>query len=793
MSKRGLGGNLALEMDALTQALASARGEAWFHRLADGLPLIVWTADASGQVDYRNARCLEYLSPQASDQPLDWAAILHPDDLPRCRERWQQALASGEAYEVEYRFLRHADATYRWHLGQGIPVRDDNGQIIKWMGTCTDIDDQRRAVETLLSAQSRLQEQVLERTALIERVNTHLLSEVQKGEYLLRQLESHTENLGRIIATQTRLAEAELDLELFLDLVVQQMQQLTPATGAVVELVDGDEMVYRAACGSVASYVGLRLAIGNSLSGLCVRSATVLMSPDTSQDPRVDQATCRKIGVQSMVVAPLLLSGQAVGVLKIMADLPNVFSATDVQTLQLMAGLLGSELGHQVDYQRNQQLLAERTEEIAKRKESEAILRANMERTQRIIESSHEAFICIDEQGRISDWNSEASRIFGWSRGEVLGLALANVIIPPRMRNAHAAGMAHFRRTGQGAVINRRTELPALRKDGTELIVEITISASGSGVEREFSAFMRDVTERKRIEQEVQLNQQLLRSLTDAIPALVAFIDTRQVFRYCNKPFMQGFARADEEIIGKTLLELLGVTAYTAVSCYVDEALAGRQSSFEQALHSQGSERYMETRYVPELDIGGVVKGFYLILWDITERWAQEQHLRLRAMRDSLTGLFNRASILEALECAIAEHLDGPRTLALLYLDVDRFKQINDSLGHAVGDEVLKAFAQRLERCVRGSDVVARLGGDEFVILLQHLASVEHACEVADKIIDAMAEPLEVRGHSLQISTSIGVALLGGQANSSQTLLEKADLALYQAKQAGRNRFSLSS
>ncbi|MGL4317573.1 MAG: diguanylate cyclase domain-containing protein [Pseudomonas sp.] len=793
MSEGGLGGNLALQMDELTQALASARGEAWFHRLADGLPLIVWTADASGQIDYRNARCREYLSPQASDQALDWAAILHPDDLPRCRERWQQALASGEAYEVEYRFLRHADATYRWHLGQGIPVRDDSGRIIKWMGTCTDIDDQRRALETLLSAQTRLQEQVLERTALIERVNTHLLSEVQKGEHLLRQLESHTENLGRIIATQTRLAEAELDLELFLDLVVQQMQELTPATGAVVELVEGEEMVYRAACGSVASYVGLRLAIGTSLSGLCVRSGTVLMSPDTSQDPRVDQSACRKIGVQSMVVAPLLLSGKAVGVLKIMADQANVFSATDVQTLQLMAGLLGSELGHQVDYQRNQQLLAERTEEVAKRKESEAILRANMERTQRIIESSHEAFICIDVQGRITDWNSEASRIFGWNRGEVLGLSLARVIIPPRMRSAHAEGMARFRRTGQGVVINRRTELPALRKDGTELIVEITISASGSGVEHEFSAFMRDVTERKRIEQEVQLNQQLLRSLTDAIPALVAFIDTRQVLRYCNKPFWQSFAHEGGEILGKPLLELLGVTAYTAIHGYVDEALAGRQSSFEQALRTQDSERYMEARYVPELDIAGVVKGFYLILWDITERWAQEQHLRLRAMRDSLTGLYNRASILETLECAITEHLGGPRTLALLYLDVDRFKQINDSLGHAVGDEVLKAFAQRLERCVRGSDVVARLGGDEFVILLQQLASAGHACEVADKIIDSMAEPLEVRGHALQISTSIGVALLGGQANSSETLLEKADLALYQAKQAGRNRFSLSS
>ncbi|MBC9251292.1 hypothetical protein A9179_13535 [Pseudomonas alcaligenes] len=785
-------GPLAVPMDELSRALTSAEGEAWFHRLADGLPLIVWTADADGHIDYRNARCLEYIAPQELGHELNLATIIHPEDLPQARQLWQQALSSGEPYEIEYRFLRTADNSYRWHLGQSMPVYGADGRILKWMGACTDIDDQRRAVDMLMSSREQLQQQVRERTELIERVNTHLINEVQKGEQLVQLLRTHTENLGRIIATQTRLAEAEMDLELFLDLVVQQMQELTPATGAVVELLDGEDMVYRAACGSVASYIGLRLKAGTSLSGLCVRSAEVLMSPDTSMDPRVDQQACRKVGALSMVVAPLLLAGKAVGVLKIMADKVGVFSAADVQTLQLMAGLLGSELGHQVDFQNNQRLLAERTAEVAKRKESEASLRAHVERTQRIIESSHEAFICIDEQGCITDWNSEASRIFGWQRGEVLGLPLSGLIVPERMRTEHERGLQHFRRTGLGAVLNRRTELPALRKDGSELIVEITISVSGSGSEHEFSAFMHDVTERKRIEQEVRLNQQLLRSVTDSIPALVAFIDPQEVFQYCNRSFLQAFGVSEEQVIGRSLQELIEAQEYAFVRPYLLEALAGRQSTFEHAIRLHSGERYMEARYVSQLDIAGQVQGAYLILWDITERWAQEQNLRWRAMRDSLTGLFNRAAILEALERAIDEHLGGTRLLALLYLDVDRFKQINDNLGHAVGDEVLKVFAQRLEACVRDSDVVARLGGDEFVILLQQLTSAEHACEVADKIIYAMGAPLQIREHCLPISTSIGVALLGSDASCAAELLEKADSALYQAKQAGRNCFSLS-
>ncbi|QKE63593.1 diguanylate cyclase [Aquipseudomonas campi] len=778
----------------LVQALHGLDGERWFRQMADGLPLIVWTARADGAVDYFNWRWWDFIGarPGIPDE-RGWQDVLHPDDLPPTLARWQQALATGESYAMEYRFRRAADQTYRWHLGRAEPLRQADGQILKWLGTCTDIDDQKRAAESLAGVQQRLQEQVLERTMLIERVNTHLLAEVQKGEYLLRQLQSHTDNLARIIATQTRLAEAELDLDLFLNLVVQQMQELTPASGAAVELVEGEEMVYRAASGSVAPFVGVRLAIGSSLSGLCVRSAAVLMSADTEQDPRVDLAACRKIGVASMVVAPLLLAGKAVGVLKIMASQANAFSATDVQTLQLMAGLLGSELGHQVDFENNQRLLAERTEEVAKRMASEAVLRANVERTQRIIESSHEAFVCVNEQSEITDWNSEASRIFGWERGEVIGRPLTSVIIPERLGNAHHEGMARFIRTGQGPVINRRVELPALRKDGSELIVEITISTSGSGAEREFSAFMRDVTERKRTEQEVLLNQQLLRSVTDAIPAVVAFIDMREVLRYCNKPFLQTFGKIEAQCLGHSLLELLGADEYAFIQPHVAQALAGQQTSFERALKVQGNERYLEVRYVPERDIGGEVRGFYLILWDITERWALEQQFRLRALRDSLTGLLNRAAIMETLERAIAEHGPGSCDLALLYLDVDHFKEINDNLGHAVGDEVLKIFAARLQRSVRTSDVVARLGGDEFVILLQHLSSAELACEVAAKVIEAMVEPLQIRQHSLAVSTSIGVAMLDAQTPCPETLLEKADQALYQAKQAGRNRFSLSS
>jgi diguanylate cyclase (GGDEF)-like protein len=167
--------------------------------------------------------------------------------------------------------------------------------------------------------------------------------------------------LNRVIEIQSRLVRADFNVDSFMQMVVEQMQTLTPATGVVVELIEDQEMVYRAATGTVANYVGLRLAAASSISGLCVRSNQVLRSDDTSSDPRVNAAACKKVGASSLVVAPLTYEGKAIGVLKITSIKPNTFSEDDVNTLQLMAGFIASGLAHQMLYDTNQKLLQERT------------------------------------------------------------------------------------------------------------------------------------------------------------------------------------------------------------------------------------------------------------------------------------------------------------------------------------------------------------------------------------------------------------------------------------------------
>lgn len=157
-----------------------------------------------------------------------------------------------------------------------------------------------------------------------------------------------SDDLDKILNVQSRLIESDFDLLAFMDLVVEEMLTLTPATGVVIELVDGEDMVYRAATGTIKNYIGLRLSQKNSLSGACIQSHQVLRSDDTENDSRVDLNACRKVEARSIVVAPLFHDGNVVGVLKIVSKEPSAFCEKDVKTLQIMAGFIASALARQM-------------------------------------------------------------------------------------------------------------------------------------------------------------------------------------------------------------------------------------------------------------------------------------------------------------------------------------------------------------------------------------------------------------------------------------------------------------
>jgi diguanylate cyclase (GGDEF)-like protein len=224
----------------------------------------------------------------------------------------------------------------------------------------------------------------------------------------------------------------------------------------------------------------------------------------------------------------------------------------------------------------------------------------------------------------------------------------------------------------------------------------------------------------------------------------------------------------------------------------IERALGGTEVAFVRPMIARGVTHYVEQRYIPSTDADGNVDGFYAIAWDITESHKRELALSLEVHTDSLTGLLNRRGMTEAMDDQAQRWRAGEGGGAVLYLDIDRFKQINDTLGHDIGDELLKAFAERIRSVVRASDRVARQGGDEFVILIAAREAEDVAKRVAQSLLERVRLPVKIGNQELNISTSIGIAVIPpGHAASPVEMLKEADMALYEAKGTGRDRFAL--
>lgn len=296
----------------------------------------------------------------------------------------------------------------------------------------------------------------------------------------------------------------------------------------------------------------------------------------------------------------------------------------------------------------------------------------------------------------------------------------------------------------------------------------------------------RDITARVRAEQALAASQARLRAVADNVPAIISHIDSQERYTFTNSLGHQVFATQETSVIGRTVREVRGEEIYRQIAVHVAEVLAGKRVTFDGQTTVNGKRFHYQTSYVPDVGEDGVQSGFFAFTYDITQLKDAEQALEQLARVDAMTGLANRRYFDERLASTVARCRRQGSPLALLYLDIDHFKRINDGHGHAAGDEVLKVFAARLKSCVREGDLAARVGGDEFVLLVEGAASEHDAQAVANKLLALMAEPVPVLGQSLQVRASIGIAFSPKCANGEK-LLVAADGALYEAKAAGRN------
>jgi diguanylate cyclase (GGDEF)-like protein/PAS domain S-box-containing protein len=335
---------------------------------------------------------------------------------------------------------------------------------------------------------------------------------------------------------------------------------------------------------------------------------------------------------------------------------------------------------------------------------------------------------------------------------------------------------------------------------GALAVIALSLAFSGRFALHSFARIERSQADQQRLNEQLRAardenarGEKRARMIADSLPALVAYIDVDKRYVFHNSHYQTILGTSASAMVGRTISDVLGAAAYESIAPQARLALSGERVSFEQSLAIGLSERWFKFEYTPDFDESGATMGFYTMGIDITDMKEAQQRLSASARIDELTGLPNRTQLYERLTEALARSEQGGAKTACLFLDIDHFKSINDSLGHAGGDDALREFGDRLKSTVRETDVVARLAGDEFVIVLEGADQPESAQVVASKIIEAMRPPFLIAGTWRAVSTSIGVAMSDGHGDDADEVLKRADEALYRVKRAGRGGFATSS
>ena len=308
-------------------------------------------------------------------------------------------------------------------------------------------------------------------------------------------------------------------------------------------------------------------------------------------------------------------------------------------------------------------------------------------------------------------------------------------------------------------------------------------------------------------EEALRESEERLRLVANNVPALISYLDREQRYRFSNRTYDDWLGIPHSEMHGRSIAEVFGAEAYGRMRPHIERVLAGEEVQFEFTTAEGGRQRTLQVAFVPHRAPGGEVIGFYMLANDVTPLKRAQEDLRFAAIQlqhdarrleflahhDTLTGLPNRAMFHERAREAVAHARRHDKTAAMLFIDLDNFKQVNDGLGHDVGDRLLNVIASRLRACVRGDDFIARIGGDEFCVLLQDIADPREAAAVAQKLIHELSKPYSIEQHQVHTGASIGIACVPQDGQDVATLLRLADAAMYRAKDSGRNAYQFFS
>lgn len=425
-------------------------------------------------------------------------------------------------------------------------------------------------------------------------------------------------------------------------------------------------------------------------------------------------------------------------------------------------------------------------------------------RFRRMIEDvSDYAIINLDANGMVSAWNEGARRITGFTQGEIIGKHFSCFHPPEDIAAGRPAEVLKVAKDS----LRFKEEGWRVRKDGSRFWASILLTAiyDTDGVLIGFNKITRDLTERRNAEKILAQANRLRDAIMDAAPYSIIATDASGIITSVNPAAERMLWYTREDLVGKKTLQILhdrdemirravelskkyGKLIEPDFEVFAHESRSGLVEEHEWTyVRKDGSCFPVQLAVSALRGADKEIIGFLSIGHDITQRKRREEYTRHISLHDALTGLPNRTLMHDRLSVAIQSASRNKKKVGVMMLDLDHFKRVNDTLGHHVGDQLLKTVSDRIIETLRSSDTAARMGGDEFVIVTPDITSCESADSIAEKLIKAIAEPIRIGKHELVITPSIGVSCYPDDGDEANLLLKNSDAAMYQAKSAGRS------
>lgn len=437
-------------------------------------------------------------------------------------------------------------------------------------------------------------------------------------------------------------------------------------------------------------------------------------------------------------------------------------------------------------------------------------------RLRSVVDHTIDGILTVAPSGRILSVNQSICRMFGHLEADIVGQHLS-MLLPEAGAQEVGMRVESFLQTQRVGMDGLGQHTEGLRAGGQTFPVELSISSMVQNGMRQYIGVVRDLSTQQAAEHAVmeahrQLNEvdEMRRVIVHNAPYAIFVLSAQGIVQTVNPAGEHLLGYKAHQLVGRFSIErffdaqqvaerarLLTMRLGQAVQTldvlnHVAQASPGLAAEWT-LVRQDGSSLLAELLITEMSSEYGAQSGYLVMAHDVTSRREAENQVQHMAMHDALTGLPNRNMLQEQLKHSLVAAEREGHFMAMMFLDLDRFKKINDSLGHQLGDGVLIEVARRLRQAMRTSDIVARLGGDEFVVLLPCITAIEDGERVAQKVMEQFSEPLRLGGHELRVTPSIGLALYPQHGNDAVTLMRHADLAMYQAKSRGRNRVQVFS